>query len=148
MGLLSFKYDDSRYYLNDSEIDETKAKNMLNSTQLKLLLKNGFIRIRSKNEVTKEPVKKIKLSADDKLFEKSKADYRVDHTKYKDGIRIELWRKNKKYGYYNFAAYLNSDSDIEFKEAVIKDVKEQNKIAQEKKQKKATIFDFSDNDLI
>lgn len=148
MSLLSFKYDDSRYYLNDSEIDETKAKNMLNSTQLKLLLKNGFIRIRSKNEATKEPVKKIKLSADDKLFEKSKADYRVDHTKYKDEIRIELWRKNKKYGYYNFAAYLNSDSDIEFKEAVIKDVKEQNKIAQEKKQKKATIFDFSDNDLI
>ena len=48
MSLLSFKYGDSRYYLNDSEIDETKAKNMLNSTQLKLLLKNGFIRIRSK----------------------------------------------------------------------------------------------------
>lgn len=40
-------------------------------------------------------------------------NYKVEINYYKSGKKIELWRKNLKYGYYNFVCYLEKESDFE-----------------------------------
>lgn len=67
---------------------------------------------------------KIRLSHDDKLLNKYREDYKVGHTKYKDGIRTELWRKNPK-GFYNFVCYLNDSDQAIIDRAILNDLKEQ-----------------------
>lgn len=73
----------------------------------------------------------------DKLLAKNKDDYKVDICSYKTGEKIELWRKNKKYGYYNFATYLENTNEDTVNNAIIADVKEQEKIQKTKKSKKS-----------
>jgi hypothetical protein len=40
-------------------------------------------------------------------------NYKVEVNYYKSGKKIELWRKNARYGYYNFVCYLEKESDFE-----------------------------------
>lgn len=72
---------------------------------------------------------------EEKLYQSNKSNYKVDHTVYKSGPKIELWRKNKKYGYYNFAAYLNDETEETLRKAIINDIYTQEKIAKAKKNK-------------
>lgn len=50
--------------------------------------------------------------------------YRVEKPLYNGKrIKIELWRKNKNYGYYNFVCYLNTEEPTEINNAILTDIK-------------------------
>lgn len=153
MKLLHFILNDQKYYLDDVEIGEDTAKSILNEKQFKLLLKNKSINIRGNSNIDAKSLKidskqeeiksTTKLSkADLKLISKYKSDYKVEHTTYaKSGPKIEMWRKNKRYGYYNFAAYLDSDEQEVVDLAILNDIREQSRLASEKKKKSSIIDD-------
>ena len=58
---------------------------------------------------------------DDELFEKYRYDYIIRLLPYHKILKLCIERKNPKYGYYNFITYI--DSEDEFKDIVIKDIK-------------------------
>lgn len=73
-----------------------------------------------------------------KLLTKNKPDYKTETCTYNSGgVKFELWRKNKKYGYYNFATYLSNLDEETVNAAIIADVKEQEKIQKSKKSKRS-----------
>lgn len=47
-------------------------------------------------------------------------NYKVEVNFYKSGKKIELWRRNSKYGYFNFVCYLENESDAE--DYILKDL--------------------------
>lgn len=90
-----------------------------------------------------EKIKKQRKSKEEKLLDKYKDDYRVETCKYKTGEKTELWRKNKRYGYYNFVSYLDSCDEEIVNKAIIDDVNNQAKLAKEKKLKKSEQSDIN-----
>ena len=40
-------------------------------------------------------------------------NYKIEINYYKSGKKIELWKKNEKYGYFNFMCYLEKESDAD-----------------------------------
>lgn len=64
----------------------------------------------------------LKLTANriDKLYEKYKENYRVEISKRNN--KVELWKKNKRYGYYNFIDYIKDNNIDSIKERVVKDI--------------------------
>ena len=79
----------------------------------------------------------MKKSKDELLFEKNKKLYKLEKVQYTSGYKLEVWRKNPK-GFYNVVCYINSDD--EFEDAVINDIKQQ-------KATKSKIIDISDDDI-
>ena len=61
-----------------------------------------------------------RVSKDDKLFEKSKIDYKMSMEPLHDSLSLALLRKHKN-GYWNFVSWLTSED--EFKTKVLADVK-------------------------
>lgn len=135
MKLITYKIKKGAYYRENTEINEDQIKAELSPDQFRKLKREKEIRIRNKGQIILE--KKEKKNKDDKLFEKHKENYRLEVGKYRTGDRLEIWRKNKKYGYYNFVSYITSED--EFKDTVIKDIKEQS--SKEKSKKVSTIID-------
>lgn len=84
----------------------------------------------------------IKQKKDDALYAANKAKYRLEIGWYNHHTeqRLEIWRKNPK-GFYNMVAYINSED--EYKDRVIQDIKEQQK---SKKQKKEIIKEMEDEE--
>lgn len=145
MKTIGYDFKDNRYYQDGQEIDAIKVKQLLSSAQYNWLHKTGHVNVRKhKDQIEVVKPTKHKQSPDERLYHKHKDEYKVEHTKYKNGaeIRIELWRKNKKYGYYNFAAYLQDGSEEEVYQAIIADVKNQEQLNKVKKNK------VVDDDLI
>lgn len=154
MKLITYSIKDNKYYRNNEEVEPSILKEELGGDRFRKLRRNKEIRVQSskitikeiikkdkpkkEKKVKKEPKpKKIKKNSDERLFEINKDLYKIDHTTYnKAGPKIELWRKNIRYGYYNFVAYLESDED--FKERVIQDIKDQ---AKKEKAKRNIITD-------
>lgn len=135
MKLITYTLSNGAYYRDNQEITEDQIRTELSSDQFRKLKREKEIRVRNKGQVIIP--KKEKKSKDDKLFEKYNQDYKLDIGKYRTGDRLEVWRKNKKYGYYNFVAYIESED--EFKETVIKDIKEQS--SKDKVKKSSSIID-------
>lgn len=148
MKLITYSIKNNKFYRNNQEIKESIIKDELGGDRFRKLKREKEIRVRSSiiktESIPKEnKPKKIKKDPNEKLYEKNKSLYKVDHTTYKTGLRIELWRKNTKYGYYNFVTYLETDSEEEIKEKIILDIKEQSKKEKEKKNKSL----ISDDDI-
>ena len=130
MKLLHFKLDEDRYYLDDQEISKNKVIEQLNSTQFKILHEKGFINIRQQSN-----------NRNNKLLDKYKSLYKIEYDKKG---RIELWRKNVRYGYFNCVCYLDNDSEETLNAAIIKD----QEFISNKKEQKSSVFIKDDNDLI
>lgn len=96
---IQYKIEGNKIFKNDIEISKKQAKAELKSYQLKKLKDNKEVRKRVEDITPKK-------SKDEKLLEKYRKDYKVEEHMYSSGIRLELWRKNPRYGYYNFIAYL------------------------------------------
>lgn len=56
------------------------------------------------------------------IYEKNKDNYKIEQHTYSKEIRIELWRKNKKKGFYNFVKYLDNNDEETIKLEIVKDV--------------------------
>lgn len=148
MKLINYKFINSRFYRNDTEVTEELVKSELRKPVFEWLLKTGECRARDKSD--EKPIEKKekqikilevkpKVISDDKLFEKHKHDYKIEMAPYKGKLKLGIERKNKKYGYFNFVCYIESEDD--FKQAVINDIKSQEKLAKDKKQPKEIIDD-------
>ena len=133
--MIHYTFDKLKYYKDNREIDFKQLKKELSKDRIEKLKTTGKCNIRktsiakgvklSKNEKT--ILREQQLN--EKLYQARKADYRVEYTTYpKSGRKIELWRKNKRYGYFNFVAYLVNDSEENIKNIVLKDIKEQDSI--------------------
>ena len=73
-------------------------------------------------------MKKISQKRLNTLYEQRKSNYKVEINTYPSGIKIELWKKNKRYGYFNFIDYLSDDKEETIKEKIIENIlKEVNK---------------------
>lgn len=94
-----YKLENNKILKDNIEIPKKQARLELKSYQLKKLKDNKEVRKRVEDITPKK-------SRDEKLLEKHRKDYKVEEHMYSSGIRLELWRKNPRYGYYNFIAYL------------------------------------------
>lgn len=70
----------------------------------------------------------MRVSKDDKLYEKSKNNYKIEIGTHKlNGMPIkskELYRLNHKKGFYNFVSYLDLDATEEdIKRVILADIK-------------------------
>lgn len=112
-----------------------EAQEELPDWHFKQLLQKKQIGIRElpKKKVKKEIVVKPKLTSDDKLFEKHKADYKMSMEPYHGKMKLGISRHNKRYGYWNFVSYIESEDD--FKQVVLDDIKNQDKLSKQKKNK-------------
>lgn len=147
MKLIHYTYVNSEYFREDEKISQQTARAELNNAQYNWLNKTGKCNVRPKADgvkvtiekfkVVKEP--KQKVLSDDKLFEKHGAEYKLSKEPYKGTMKWGVSRHNKKYGYWNFVTYLESEED--YKQAVIDDIKNQENIAKQKKQPKEIIDD-------
>ena len=59
---------------------------------------------------------------DKKLLDKYKSNYKWGQTNYRDGIKYDLWKKNK-LGFYNFVCYLDNLDEEVIDLAILKDVR-------------------------
>ena len=98
-----------------------------------VLKKQIGIRELPKKKIKKEIVIKPKVLPDDKLFEKHKSEYKMSMEPYHGKMKLGISRYNKRYGYWNFISYIESEED--FKQVVINDIKQQDKVAKQKKNK-------------
>lgn len=147
MKLIHYTYVNSEYFREDEKISQQTARTELNNAQYNWLNKTGKCNVRPKTADVKATIEKFKIIRepknkvlpDDKLFEKHRAEYKIDKAPYKGTIKLGVERKNKKYGYWNFVSYIDSEED--FKQVVINDIKNQENLAKQKKQPKDTIDD-------
>ena len=65
---------------------------------------------------------KISQKRLDTLYEKNKDKYKVETHTYPSGTKIELWKKNKRYGYYNFIDYIPTTVEEDIKNKIIEDI--------------------------
>ena len=61
------------------------------------------------------------------LYEKKKCSYKVETHDYPTGTKIELWKKNKRYGYFNFIDYLKDNNEETIKQAILEDIQKGDK---------------------
>lgn len=59
---------------------------------------------------------------DKKLLDKNKPNYKWGQTNYRDGIKCDLWKKNK-LGFYNFICYLDNLDEDTINLAILKDIR-------------------------
>lgn len=64
--------------------------------------------------------------------EKIKSLYKVEQFKSSKGIFYDLWRFNKRFGYYNFACHINGDTESDIIKGIILDLRNQ-KVEENKK---------------
>lgn len=65
-----------------------------------------------------------------KEAEKIKSLYKVEQFKSSKGLYYDLWRLNKRFGYYNFACHINGDSESDIIEGIIQDLRNQKEEAE------------------
>ena len=65
---------------------------------------------------------KISQKKLDNLYEKKKCEYKVETHDYPTGTKIELWKKNKRYGYFNFICYLKDNSEETIKQTILENI--------------------------
>lgn len=158
--MIDYTFVNQKYYRDNQEITKEQAIQELGAkVRYNWLIKTGRCSIREStfkkvmgnidtvNDTVKLPKgRKIvdkKLDKQqkelEKLYQQNKDDYRIEHTTYaKLGPKIELWRKNKKYGYYNFATYLVDESEETIKNAIVTDIQNQAQLVKTKKNKQVT----------
>lgn len=136
MKLVQYKLIQNKYYRNETLITKAQAKEELRGQKFRELNRTGKCNVRQSSiPITIEPKEKkvrTKINKDLKLLEQVRPDYKIELAKYKTGPRLELWRKNHKFGYFNFVAYLENDTKEYIDKIILKDAKNQ-KLEQKKK---------------
>ncbi|WP_300924541.1 hypothetical protein [uncultured Clostridium sp.] len=123
------------YALNDNQVLRNNSKVMSIEEARDELGYQKFYRLKNQKIIRVNPNKLIKNKklfyketkpkelTDDELFEKYQDNYVLKKQSYHKTSKLSIERKNNKYGYYNFLTYI--DSEDQFKDIVIKDIKEQ-----------------------
>ena len=138
---IEYKKDKNKYYKDNSPITLTKLKKELKNYQLKKLNENGFCNVRvetrPKEKRKKETPEEKAIRLDNAIYNKNINNYKIDYCTYKKGsfsqTRKELWRKNSRYGYFNFVCYVDNLDDSDIKDIIIADVKNQIQLAKSAK---------------
>ena len=79
------------------------------------------------------------VSKDDKLFNDNRVNYKMSKEPYKGTMKWGISRHNKKYGYWNFVCYLESEDDFKIK--VIDDIKRQKGLMKNQKRQVEDVDD-------
>lgn len=150
---IHYTFVESNFYKENKKVSEDLVKHELNNNQFRWLLKTGKCNIYSKNiEIIKtedkplkqpKPIKIKPKVPDDKLYEMHKFEYRIVKMPYKHTIKLGVERHNKR-GYYNFVTYLESEDN--YRDAVIQDIKDQLTLQQYKKLARKNEFMIGDED--
>lgn len=109
----------NKYQKSGKNISLKQVKKDLTPQQFYRLKKTKLCKIRIKDQ---EIEKNKKKSKDELLIQSNFNNYKLENGLHKGVKKLELWRKNTKFGYYNFVCYLNSKEEIN--EAILKDIKQ------------------------
>ena len=115
----------SRYQKQGKNIEKWEVEKELTKAQLYRLNKTGKCQIRESKIEIKDQVDTVSKTnkKELKLLNKVKSLYKVEKGYQKGKKRLVLWRRNERYGYYNFVTYFDNESDLD--ELIVKDQKNQ-----------------------
>lgn len=118
MKLITYRIIYGKYYKDKQEITQEQAKKDLSTYKYKELILNEECKVRNKEENNSSLLTK----KEEKLLEKERNKYKVEYGHYRTKNTIELWKKNKKYDYYNFLQYLENDKKETVEKAILNDL--------------------------
>lgn len=119
MKLITYRIVYGKYYKDSEEISEEQIKKDLPKYKYKELLENEQCKVRAKTNKNENSQLSKK---EEKLLEKERNKYKVEYGHYRTKDTIELWKKNKKYGYYNFLQYLENNKKETIEKAILNDI--------------------------
>ena len=112
--MIKYEFNNEKYYKDGQEIDKALVKSEIGIAMYRLK-KYGYCNIRSQS-----PAKKDIKDQDKKNY---KATYDIKN--HKGEIRHELWRLNKRYGYFNLVCCLKDRSEDTLNKAIQEDIENQ-----------------------
>lgn len=127
MSLVKFVYQNKKYYKENKELSAIETEKELGHYRFLKLKRLGKYSIRVENPAINSDnnvnhIKSLKKK-ETLILNKNKALYRVEEHVYKGILKIELWKKNLKYGYSNFITYLDNKDEDTINQAILKDIK-------------------------
>lgn len=123
-----YEYKNGKYYKDKNEISEQQALNELVKYQYSKLKTNGICNVRLRDldapkSFNKDNVKYYDIK-EKSILKANRQLYKTEASKKYNGEKFELWKKNKKYGYYNFICYIDNEDEDTINDAILKDIAE------------------------
>lgn len=126
MKTVHYYYENNKFFREDTLLEESEVEKEIGHFRYLKLKREGKCNVR-KNSIENSNLCKLwgdaYSKADLKIIRDNRSSYKTYTRQTSKGIKHELWRKNKKYGYYNFISYIENLDEQTIYKYILNDIK-------------------------